>query len=50
MYKSIDLTKSFNYISHNLLLDKPRSYGFRKHDFELIITDRKQYVSINGHK
>ena len=47
----IDLQKAFDTINHEILCDKISYYGFRGISQQLIrsfLTNRKQYVSING--
>ena len=47
----IDLKKAFDTVDHSILLKKLESYGFRNTAslwFKNYLSDRKQYVSING--
>lgn len=48
----LDLSKAFDTIDHNILIDKLRCYGFRGIVNDWLasyISDREQYVYINGH-
>ena len=48
----VDLQKAFDMIEHNILLRKLEHYGVRElaNDwFKSSLSDRKQFVSINGH-
>ena len=48
-----DLSKAFDVIRHDILLKKLDTYGIRgiaNKWFENYLTDRKQYVDINGHE
>ena len=47
----IDLQKVFDTVSHEVLLEKLKYYGIRGKEnnwFHSFLTNRKQYVSING--
>ena len=47
----IDLQKAFDTVSHEILLEKLNHYGIRSKEnnwFRSFLTNRKQYVSING--
>ena len=47
----IDLQKAFDTISHEVLLEKLKHYGIRSKEnnwFHSVLTNRKQYVWING--
>ena len=47
----IDLKKAFDTVDHSILLEKLESYGFRNTAnlwFKNYLSDRQQYVSING--
>ena len=47
----VDLEKAFHTVDHNILLKKLDHYGVRGISnkwFESYLTDRKQFVSING--
>lgn len=49
----IDVTKAFDSIPHELLLNKLYRYGFRGKSYDLLksfLSDREQYVSIKGSK
>ena len=48
----VDLEKAFDTVHHNILCDKIKAYGLRGNINKLLksyLSDRKQYVSINGH-
>ena len=48
----VDLEKAFDTVHHDILCDKIKSYGLRGNINNLLksyLTNRKQYVSINGH-
>ena len=48
----VDLEKAFDTVHHDILCDKIRTYGLRGNINKLLksyLTNRKQYVSINGH-
>ena len=47
----IDLQKAFDIVNHDILLEKLNHYGIRSKEnnwFRSFLTNRKQYVSING--
>ena len=47
----IDLQKAFDTVNHEILLEKLNNYGIRSKEnnwFRSFLTNRKQYVSING--
>ena len=49
----LDLSKAFDTVNHNILIQKLYHYGIRSHAlswFESYLTNRKQYVSINKFK
>ena len=48
----VDLEKAFDTVHHNILCDKIKAYGLRGNINKLLksyLSDRKQYVSINGY-
>ena len=49
----IDLRKTFDTVNHSILLSKLNHYGIRgttNNWFQSYLSNRQQYVSINGHK
>ena len=44
----IDLRKAFVTVNHKILLTKLEHYGNMLHWFQSYLSNRKQYVSING--
>ena len=49
----VDLQKAFGTVDHNILLGKLKHYGIRGVAytwFESYLIERKEYLSINGHK
>ena len=47
----VDLEKAFDTVNHDILCDKIKAYGLRGNINKLLksyLSDRKQYVSING--
>ena len=48
----VDLEKAFDTVHHDILCDKIKAYGLRGNINKLLksyLSNRKQYVSINGH-
>ena len=48
----VDLEKEFDTVHHDILCDKIKAYGLRGNINKLLksyLSNRKQYVSINGH-
>ena len=49
----MDLSKAFDSISHQILLEKLKYYGLRENAVQLIqsyLSNRKQFVEVDGHK
>ena len=47
----VEFKKAFNTVNHNVLLDKVDHYGVRRIEnnwFKTYLTNRKQYVTVNG--